>query len=281
MGGASEPIRRAATIATVKRRAWFTACVVAVLALTACGGGGDATSAPDGNGPAPTTATTLVPTTLEATTTVPAAPVAKVAVAKLASVEVYTSPVQPEPARTLENPQPSGAAPGGTYTLRMLVVEDRGDWLKVLLPLRPNGSNGWIRRATVDVESHDYRAVVELGQHRITVWKGNEVLLQEPVGVGASGRTPTTKGLFYTIELYPVLPDQQSAYGPWAFALSGYSEVLTSFGDGGTGVLGLHGTGDPSSIGRDVSNGCIRMSNSGITRLANTLPLGTPIEITA
>ena len=111
--------------------------------------------------------------------------------------------------------------------------------------------------------------MVSLGEHRITVWKGNEVLLQEPVGVGASGRTPTTKGLFYTIELYPVLPNQQSAYGPWAFALSGYSEVLTSFGDGGTGVLGLHGTGDPSSLGRDVSNGCIRMSNTGITKLAD------------
>jgi lipoprotein-anchoring transpeptidase ErfK/SrfK len=46
-------------------------------------------------------------------------------------------------------------------------------------------------------------------------------------------------------------------------------------------VLGLHGTGDPSSIGRDVSNGCIRMSNTGITKLAEILPLGVPIEITA
>ena len=69
--------------------------------------------------------------------------------------------------------------------------------------------------------------------------------------------------------------------GPWAFARSGFSEVLHSFGEGGTGVLGLHGTGDPSSIGRDVSNGCIRMSNAGITKLADLLPLGTPVEITA
>jgi len=280
MGGAPDVLRRAATIVAVDRRARIAACLVTVLALGACGGGDDPSAAPDTTGPAPTTVITAAPTTA-ATSTVPAAPVAKVAVAKQASVEVYTSPVQPEPARTLENPQPSGAAPGGEYVLRMLVVEDRGDWLKVLLPIRPNGSDGWIRRSTVDLETHDYRAKVELGEHRITVWKGNEVLLQEPVGVGASGRTPTTKGLFYTIELYPVLPNQQSAYGPWAFALSGYSEVLTSFGDGGTGVLGLHGTGDPSSIGRDVSNGCIRMSNSAITKLAETLPLGVPIEITA
>lgn len=277
MGGAPGAFRRAATIVAVNRRARTAACVVTVLALTACGGGDDP-RAPATTEPAPTTVTTTALTTSAPTTTVDAT-VAKVAVAKQSRVEVFTSPVQPEPARTMDNPQPSGAAPGGEYVLRMLVVEDRGDWLKVLLPIRPNGSNGWIRRATVDLETHNYRALVSLGEHRITVWKGNEVLLQEPVGVGASGRTPTTKGLFYTIELYPVLPSQQAAYGPWAFALSGYSEVLTSFGDGGTGVLGLHGTGDPSSLGRDVSNGCIRMSNTGITKLADVLPLGVPIEI--
>ena len=163
----------------------------------------------------------------------------------------------------------------------MLVVEDQGDWLKVLLPVRPNGSTGWIRRSVVDLESHDYRIVVELGEHRITAWKGNDMLLQEPVGVGASGRTPTTQGLFYTTELFEVAPYQQSAYGPYAFALSGYSDVLYSFGEGGTGVLGIHGTSDTSSLGRDVSNGCIRMSNAGITKLANTLPLGVPVEIKA
>jgi len=122
---------------------------------------------------------------------------------------------------------------------------------------------------------------VELGEHRITVSKGTEVVLQEPVGVGASGRTPTTQGLFYTTELYPVLLNEQGAYGPFAFALSGFSEVLLTFGNGGTGVLGIHGTGDPSSLGRDVSAGCIRMSNSGITKLAQMLPLGTPVEIKA
>lgn len=250
-----------------------------LLALTACGGGGKPAAAPGTTTAAPTSVTTLASTTV-APTTVPDPTVAKVAVAKQPVVEIFTSPVQPEPARTLRNPQPSGAAPGGDYVLRMLVVEEQGNWLRVLLPIRPNGSNGWIRRATVDIETHDYRAVVSLGEHRITVWKGNEVLLQEPVGVGTPS-TPTPKGLYYLIELLPVLPREQGAYGPWAFALSGHSDVLFSFGDGGDGTIGLHGTGDPSTIGRDVSNGCIRMSNAGIIKLANTLELGTPIEITA
>lgn len=248
------------------------------LALAGCGGGDDgsgAAQAPVTAAPPETAASTVAPTT------VPATPLWLLATAKVRSVDVFASPVQPEPARALDNPQPSGAAPGSTYPLRMLVTEDRGEWLKVLLPIRPNGSSGWIRRSVVDLESHDYRAVVELGEHRITVWKGNEVLLQEPVGVGASGRTPTTQGLFYTTELFEVSPSQQGAYGPYAIALSGFSEVHYSFGEGGTGVLGIHGTNDPSGLGRDVSNGCIRMSNAAITRLAQTLPLGVPVEIKA
>lgn len=255
--------------------------VTLALVLAGCGGDGR----PDASAPAPTSTlpVTVAPTTEAPTTTAPATPTWLSATAKVPSVDIYTSPVQPEPARTLENPQPDGAVtPGSTIPLRMLVVEDRGDWLKVLLPIRPNGSSGWIRRSAVDLEEgHDYRILVELSAHRITVWKGGEVVLQEQVGVGASGRTPTAQGLFYTTELYPVLPSEQGAYGPFAYSLSGYSEVLFTFG-GGTGVLGIHGTSDTSSLGRDVSNGCIRMSNSGITTLANTLPKwGVPVEIKA
>ena len=254
------------------------AAVVALLGVGACGG--------DGPSAAPTTAVTTPPataTTAQPTTTAPAAPVHLAATATVPRVEVFNTPVQPEPARIVDNPQPDGAAPGSTLPLRMLVVEDRGEWLKVLLPLRPNGSSGWIRRSVVELEEgHDYRMLVELGQHRITVWKGTDVVLQEPVGVGASGRTPTTQGLFYTTELYEVVPAQQDAYGPYAFSLSGYSEVLHSFGAGGTGVLGIHGTSDTSGLGRDVSNGCIRLSNSAITTLAEMLPpWGVPVEIKA
>jgi lipoprotein-anchoring transpeptidase ErfK/SrfK len=46
-------------------------------------------------------------------------------------------------------------------------------------------------------------------------------------------------------------------------------------------VIGIHGTDDPSSIGKDISHGCIRMNNGDITALVETwqLPLGTPVYI--
>jgi lipoprotein-anchoring transpeptidase ErfK/SrfK len=43
-------------------------------------------------------------------------------------------------------------------------------------------------------------------------------------------------------------------------------------------VIGIHGTNDPSGLGKDVSHGCIRMSNTGINKLARILPLGVPVQ---
>lgn len=44
-------------------------------------------------------------------------------------------------------------------------------------------------------------------------------------------------------------------------------------------MVGIHGTNDPASIGKDVSHGCIRVPNDVVVRMATLLPLGTPVEI--
>ena len=191
---------------------------------------------------------------------------------------VFDEPDVPQPARQLAHPQPSGAP------LVLLVQEKRPSWLKVLLPVRPNGSTGWVRRADVKLYEHDYRIVIEVTAHRITVFKGTETFLQEPIGVGTRD-TPTPGGLYYTKELIEPIDDAgrpfpQGPYGPYAYGLSGFSNVLYDFA-GGEGVIGIHGTNDPSSLGRNVSAGCIRLSNAAITHLAKTLPLGVPVEIKA
>ena len=50
---------------------------------------------------------------------------------------------------------------------------------------------------------------------------------------------------------------------------------------GGIGQIAIHGWNDPSAMGRNVSNGCIRMNNDDIARVAELAPLGTPVIITA
>ncbi len=91
--------------------------------------------------------------------------------------------------------------------------------------------------------------------------------------------TPTPPGEYYLTELIrPSNPD--GVYGPYAFGLSAFSETLKSFA-GGPGQLGLHGTNEPDKVGTDVSHGCIRLTNDVISKLARTLPLGTPVQIEA
>ena len=188
------------------------------------------------------------------------------------SIAVHPVPDAGTAATRLSNPNQTGAP------LVFLAVKASGDWLQVLLPVRPNASRGWIRTSDVVLKRVPYRIQVDLGDRQLSVWHEHELLLQEPVGVGKSvNATPT--GLYYLTELLQP-PNPNGAYGPFAFGTSAFSEVLTDFA-GGPGVIGIHGTNDPSSIGKDVSHGCIRLSNAAITRLAGLLPLGTPVSITA
>ncbi|MFZ5650602.1 MAG: L,D-transpeptidase family protein [Bacillota bacterium] len=46
------------------------------------------------------------------------------------------------------------------------------------------------------------------------------------------------------------------------------------------GNYGLHGTNNPSSIGKYISNGCIRMFNSDVEELFPKISIGTPVTIT-
>ncbi|MDP1794684.1 MAG: L,D-transpeptidase, partial [Acidimicrobiales bacterium] len=68
--------------------------------------------------------------------------------------------------------------------------------------------------------------------------------------------------------------------GRFMLSIAGFSEVLKSFG-GGRGQIAMHGWSDPSVMGRDVSNGCIRMRNDDILKLSQLAPLGTPVDIVA
>ncbi|MGH2772374.1 MAG: L,D-transpeptidase [Actinomycetota bacterium] len=144
-----------------------------------------------------------------------AAAASLVAQASTPEVVVFSSPAAPDQLRTLKHPQPSGAP-------LVFLVLDRGQgMLKVLLPVRPNGTTGWIRETQVSISSHDFRIVVELDDHCITAFKGGRVMLREPVGVGRAN-TPTPGGLYYLKELYRP-PNPRTEYGPFAYSLSGFS----------------------------------------------------------
>ncbi|MBI3257392.1 MAG: L,D-transpeptidase, partial [Actinobacteria bacterium] len=195
-----------------------------------------------------------------------------VATAVVAGVEVFASPDDTTPDHVLANPTKDGGQ------LVFLVEERRPGWVKVFLPVRPNGSTGWVGQESVRLSRHAYRVEVRRGAHRLVVFEGADIVLDVPVGIGTS-QTPTPGGMFYITELIESL-DPAGPYGPYAFGLSGFSDQLDSF-NGGEGAIGIHGTSDPSTVGADVSHGCIRMTNDAITSLVGLLPLGTPVRILA
>lgn len=174
------------------------------------------------------------------------------------------------PFRRLSNPNADGAP------LAFLVKRQRGGWAQVYLPARPNGSTGWIRLSQVSVSGHNYRVVIDLSNRRLSAYRGRRRLMRVAVGVGEAV-TPTPTGLYFITELLKQ-PDNSGTYGPWAFGLSAYSNVLNEFA-GADGILGIHGTNEPWAVGTNVSHGCIRVNNRTISRLARTLPVGTPVRI--
>jgi lipoprotein-anchoring transpeptidase ErfK/SrfK len=184
-------------------------------------------------------------------------------------VTVFRGPNSKRPFRELH---PIAAGSPLVFLVRRRVP----GWVEVRLPVRPNGSVGWVRARSVALALDPYRVVVSLDRHRLTVWKAGRAISESSVAVGRSV-LPTPKGVYYIVDLLKQ-PDPRGPYGPYAFGLSAHSNVLYRFG-GGAGQIGLHGTNEPAVLGTSASHGCIRVANSVISRLARILPLGTPVVI--
>lgn len=240
------------------------------LLLGACGD--DGRPGRERSGGTATSESSATSTTAAATTTTVDPYVNFVAESVVPVIEVFDAPGALAPIRTLDV---SDELRG---KLVFLVEAEQEGWLHVQLPVRPNGSTGWVRTQDVTVTQHTYRIVIELGAHQLTLFGRDQIVLREPIGVGKND-TPTPGGEFYIKELLQP-PDPTGPYGPYAYGLSGFSNVLTSFA-GGAGVIGIHGTNRPDLIGTDVSSGCIRVHNDVINRMVAEigLPLGTPVEI--
>lgn len=171
---------------------------------------------------------------------------------------------------TLSSPNEMGAT-------RVFLVDGKdGDWLKVLLPIRPNGSTGWVKASEVKLSSTTNRVEIDPKAFTFTVFDGDKVLRTGKVATGEGG-TPTPAGRFYFTELLKP-PNPNGDYGAYAFGLSGFSPTLETFA-GGPGQLAIHGTNKASALGSKVSHGCVRVSNDDITWMATNLAIGTPVVV--
>jgi lipoprotein-anchoring transpeptidase ErfK/SrfK len=167
------------------------------------------------------------------------------------------------------------------YPLVVSVIDESpdGEWLHVRFPQRPNGTSGWIRAEQVSLWGLPNAIEVSIAERMLRVVSGSsgDVLFEASVAVGADA-TPTPVGDFFIDIVNPL--GGHPTYGWGQLSVSGFSDVLERFA-GGIGQIAIHGWNDPSAMGRNVSNGCIRMNNDDIARVAELAPLGSPVTITA
>lgn len=163
--------------------------------------------------------------------------------------------------------------------LALMITERSEDdlWLKVQIPVRPNGTEAWIRAADAEITSHRYRAEVDVTDRVVTVWNGEDKVAESAAVIGKA-TSPTPLGSFFVNDFIEKSPG--SAYGPHILSLSGFSEAMETF-SGGIPVIAIHGTNQPELMGGAHSNGCIRIPNDVIELLADTVPIGTPVDIVA
>jgi lipoprotein-anchoring transpeptidase ErfK/SrfK len=164
-----------------------------------------------------------------------------------------------------------------TFQVRSVVRrrDCSASWYRVQLPIRPNGVTGFIRARTVEVGRVRTRILVDLSARKLTLFRRGRPVLRTTVAIG-SRATPTPTGRYYVNQR--LLPEDPSGpYGPAALGVSAFSNVLTGWTQGGP--IGIHGTNEPWSIGRAVSNGCIRLRNPVLKKLFGETRAGTPVII--
>ncbi|RDY71857.1 L,D-transpeptidase family protein [Halobacillus sp. SY10] len=107
-----------------------------------------------------------------------------------------------------------------------------------------------------------YRIDVSTTKRRLRLYNNGSLEKEFPIAVGRM-LSATPFGNFFIINK---APNPGGPYGTMWMSLSKQH-------------YGIHGTNNPSSIGKAVSKGCIRMFNKDVEELARTIPLGTPVTI--
>jgi lipoprotein-anchoring transpeptidase ErfK/SrfK len=196
-----------------------------------------------------------------------------VAVASRRYLPMYKRPgTGSDPAFAFDTRNPVGRK--SPFLIQGAKALSSGTWLRVLLPIRPNGRTAWVKDREVRLIARRDRVVVDLSRRMLWHYRNGRLVDRFSVGVGTSA-TPTATGTFY---IYLRVP-QSNPYGPYgilAYGLSGFSPVISDWPGGGR--MAMHGTPYESNKGQAVSHGCVRVWNEDLKRLRD-LPLGTPVII--
>jgi len=190
------------------------------------------------------------------------------------AIPIHARPTTASPKVAKLHSRTEDGFPEVYLVLSRLKTPDGRTWLKIAIPMRPNGTTGWVVRGALDKLKRVHAwLVIDRRKLRARFYDHGRPLWSAPVGIGKPS-TPTPNGLFWVREEFVLA--NQAFYGPYAFGTSAYASI--SDWPGG-GVVGVHGTSLPQLIPGRPSHGCVRLHNKDILWLARHMPVGTPISI--
>jgi lipoprotein-anchoring transpeptidase ErfK/SrfK len=111
-------------------------------------------------------------------------------------------------------------------------------------------------------DSIPYSIQISVSTKRLILKRNGQVVKEYPIAVGKMV-TDTPVGDFVIVNREP------NPGGPFGAMWLSLSKIH----------YGIHGTNNPSSIGKAVSLGCIRMYNHDVLELASFVPNGTRVTI--
>jgi len=157
-------------------------------------------------------------------------------------------------------------------------------------PLASREVKGEFKRLVPDVRTKElkriYKKIVTIDRStfRLRLFKKFRVIKRYGVAVGMPAY-PTPSGLF-SIQSKQVNPTWTAPNSPWAGEMAGQQiaggapdNPLRARWMGVSGAVGIHGTGQPWSIGSRASHGCIRMTVPDVIDLFARVDVGTPVLI--
>ncbi|BCJ86193.1 L,D-transpeptidase [Effusibacillus dendaii] len=133
--------------------------------------------------------------------------------------------------------------------------------------------------ATTGVWPWNSQIVIDKSQHRLTYYTFSIPVRTFSIATGKTG-SETPEGMFPVVMLVKQ---------PWYLKKNipggdpknplGSRWIGLQVGDTDGSKYGIHGTNDPTSIGKDRSEGCIRMKNEDVNWLYQHVQLGTWVII--
>jgi lipoprotein-anchoring transpeptidase ErfK/SrfK len=134
------------------------------------------------------------------------------------------------------------------------------------------GGSHWLELCMLTVSTLGYNGLggagmamkidISLNNYTLKLKQNGRIIRTYPVAIGKMA-TRTPGGSYRIINKVP------NPGGPFGAFWMGLSRKH----------YGIHGTNAPSSIGKSVSHGCIRMNNRDVLELAKLVPLQTVVTI--